>query len=162
MGRKSTLLAAGIGLFALVASACSIDIERNADGSLQVDAVVSEASLAAELERDQHNESVVVDIQDGYIAVDVDHIDPRDGRHDVAFRADVAAVDGGLEVVVSDATYDGFTIPESFVADWNAELAEALERASRRHPDASLVSVTTGSDELAMQWRIETPESKGS
>lgn len=162
MGRKSALVAAGIGLFALVASACSIDIERNADGSLQVEGVISEASLAAELERDQHNENVAVDIRNGYLAVDVDRIDPRDGRHDVSFRADVAAVDGGLQVVVSEATYDGFTIPESFVADWNAELADALERASRRHPDASLVSVTVGGDELAMEWRIETPESKGS
>lgn len=162
MGRKSTLLAAGIGLFALVASACSIDVERNADGSLRVDAVVSESSLAAELERDPHNENVVVDVMDGFILVEADRIDARNRQIDVAFRADVSAEGGGLAVVVSDATFDGFSIPQSFVAEWNEALAAALERASRRHPDATLVAVSVGGDELAMKWRIETPESRGS
>ncbi len=163
MGRKKTLLVAvGIGLFALVAAACSIDVERNADGSLQVEAVVTEASLAAELERDALNEAVTVDIRDGYIQAEVDRLDPQGGSNAVAFRADVGVADEHLSVEVSEATIDGFPIPESFVDAWNGELARALERAGRRHPDASLVSVATAGDELTMEWRIETSESQGS
>ncbi len=162
MGKRTTILTAvAIAAFALVASACSIDIERNADGSLQVDAVVTEASLAAELERDPLNENVVIDIQDGFITAEADRIDPNGGSNAVSFRVDVGVADGGLTVVVSDATIDGFAIPQALVEHWNGDLARALERASRRHPDASLVSVSVGGDELTMEWRLDTPESKG-
>jgi hypothetical protein len=160
MGKRTILTAVGIAAFALVASACSIDIERNADGSLQVDGVITESSLAAELERDPLNQSVAVDIQEGFVLVEADRVDPAGGSNAVAFRVDVGVADGHLDVVVSEATFDGFPIPEPLVEHWNGDLARALERAGNRHPDATLLSVDVGGDELAFEWRIETPESR--
>lgn len=162
MGTRSILTAAGIAAFALIVGACSIDVERNADGSLQVDAVITEASLAAELENDPFNENVTVDITDGYLLATVDRIDASGEADAVAFRADLGVADGHLTVIVSEATFDGFPIPETFVERWNAELARAIERAARQHPDAELISVELAGDELSMEWRIETPESTGS
>ena len=162
MGKRSILTAVGIAALALVASACSIDVERNADGSLQVDAVVTEQSMAAELERDPFNENVVVDIADGYLTASADRKGLGGNTNFVSFRADLSVAGETLTVSVSEATFDGFPIPESIVAQWNDDLARAIERAARQHPDAELVSVTLANDELAMEWRIETPESKGS
>ncbi len=162
MGKRSIFMAVGLATVALVVSACSIDVERNADGSLQVDTVITEQSLAAELERDPQNDNVSVDILDGYIVATADHTGIEGDTHAVSFRADVGVEDGTLTVQVSEVTFDGFPIPQSFVDQWNAELARAIERAARQHPDASLLSVSLSGDELAMEWRIETPESKGS
>lgn len=160
MGKRTILTTVGIAAFALVASACSIDIERNTDGSLQVDGAITEAGLAAELERDPLNENVTVDIQDGFVLVGADRLDPAGGTNAVAFRVEVGVDAGHLDVAVSDATFDGFPIPEPFVEHWNRDLARALERASERHPDATLLSVDVGGGELAFEWRIETPESR--
>ena len=162
MGKRSILTAVGIAALALVASACSIDVERNADGSLNVDTVITEQSMAAELERDPRNENVVVDIVDGYIVASADHTGPGGRSNEVSFRADLGVANDRLTATVSEATFDGFPIPDSFVEQWNENLARAIERLAAQHPDASLVSVSLGDDELAMQWRIETPESKGS
>ena len=162
MRKRSILTAVGIAALALVASACSIDIERNADGSLQVDGVITEQSLAAELERDPKNENVTVDILDGYFVVAADHTEFDGSTHAIAFRADLGVADGTLTVEISEATWDDFPIPQSFVDQFNAELARAIERAARQHPDATLIAVSVGGDEVAMEWRIETPESRGS
>ena len=37
-------LVAGLAAFGLIAGACQLDVERNADGSLQIEAVISEAA----------------------------------------------------------------------------------------------------------------------
>lgn len=120
----------------------------------------TESSLAAELERDPLNENVVVDVQEGYVLVEVDRLDAAGSANAVAFRVDVGVADGHLDVAVSKATFDEFPISEPMVEHWNRDLARALERASSRHPDATLVSVAVGGDERAFEWRIETPESR--
>ena len=48
MGKRTILTAVGIAAFALVASACSIDIERNAYGR-QLHSTVSQIAVTAEL-----------------------------------------------------------------------------------------------------------------
>ena len=161
MGKRSILTAVGIAALALVASACSIDVERNADGSLNVDTVITEQSMTTELERDPCNENVVVDIADGYIVASADRLGRGGSTNTISFRADLGVAGDRLTASVSEATFDGFPIPESLVEQWNEDLARAIERLAGQHPDASLVSVSIGDDELAMQWRIETPESKG-
>lgn len=162
MNKRSILMAVGIAAVALLASACSIDVERNADGSLQVEGVITEADLAAELERDPQNENVSVDVGDGYMFVTADHTELDGSTHAISFRADLGVAENTLTVEVSEATWDEFPIPQPFVDQFNAELARAIERAARQHPDAALLSVDLSGDELAMEWRIETPESKGS
>lgn len=162
MNTKSMSIAVGVAAVALLAGACSIDVERNADGSLQVDAVISEESLATELERDPQNENVVVDIRTGFLLVTTDRTDVRGVTSAVAFRADLGVSDDHLTVTVSDATFDGFPIPDSLVEQWNEGLATAIERAARRHPDASLQAVDLAGDELALEWRVDTPASKDS
>ncbi len=162
MNTKSMSMAVGVAAVALLASACSIDVARNADGSLQVDAVISEESLAGELERDPQNENVTVDIRDGFVLVTADRTDVRGVTGAVAFRADLGVADDHLTVTVSDAQFDGFPIPDTVVARWNEGLANAIERAARRHPDAALLAVDLAGDELALEWRVETPDSKSS
>jgi hypothetical protein len=160
MGKAKIALAASVAALALFASACSIDVERNADGSLGVAAVMTEESLETEIERDPQNESVELEITDGYVLAEVARIE-RDGRRAlVTFRADIGLQDGDLVVAVSDAEYDGFPIPQSFVQVWNEELARALRTAANQHPDAALLSITVDDGQIATEWRLETPESQ--
>lgn len=161
MGTRKIMLAGSLAGFALLASACSLDVERNADGSLGVDAVMTEASIEAEIERNPQNETATVDIADGAMVVQVDRIERNGTEATVTFRADIGLRDGELVVAVSDAEYDGFAIPQSLVDVWNAELAQAIERASNRHPDASLVSITLDDGQIVSEWRLETPDSRG-
>ena len=160
MQRRKIMLAVSVAAVALLAGACSIDVERNADGSLAVSAVMTEQSIQQELEQDPQNDNVVVDIVDGYILVEADRTERNGTTAAVSFRADIALENDDLVVEVSDATYDGFSIPQSFVDLWNDGLAQALRRAANQHPDASLLSVELANDEMATEWRLETPDSR--
>jgi hypothetical protein len=49
----------------------------------------------------------------------------------------------------------------AYVSVWNERLANRLENAGRRNPDATLQSVTVTSDAVEFVWRIETARSRG-
>lgn len=154
-----TILAAG-----LLAGACTIDVERNEDGSLQVETTITETSLESEIEaaiNDPHVRSISIDLRNDYILVDAAR-DREDGYGTVSlsFRVDLFVEDGHLRAAVSEATLDGEPAADELVARWNDRLATRLERAGRRHPNATLVDVTITGNKLLMEWHVETPRSR--
>ena len=44
--KNRMLLATGLAALGLFAGACQLDVERNADGSLQIEAIIAEADIA--------------------------------------------------------------------------------------------------------------------
>ncbi len=162
MNGRKLLLATAIAGTALIAGACSIDVERNPDGSFQATGTLTEASLAAEMERDARNESVELDFAAGGVIVAA--VERRDDLgaqvNTVEFTAQVGAVGGDLTVQVTEATFDGFPIPQRWLEQWNEELARGLRQAANEHPDATLETISVVGDSMVFEWRLETDESR--
>lgn len=150
--------------FAVLAGACSIDVERNADGSLQIETVLTEESLANEIARgvdDPNVETMDVDMKDGYALVDITaKRENGPGIDNISFRVDMFVVDGHLGVNVTEAVWNDISIPQELTDIWNEELARELEEGAKEDPDSTLVAVSLSEDALTMEFRHETEESK--
>ncbi len=155
-----------VAAFALVLGACSIDVERNADGSLQIETVLTEDSLANEIAKgidDPDVESMTVDMKNGYALVEVIGKSDRafgEGKDTISFRVDLFVEDGHLGVDITDAVWNDIDIPQELVDLWNEELAKEIEADAKEDPDSTLVAVSLTEDALTMEFRVETDESK--
>jgi len=164
---KNRMLLAGLlAAFSLLATACQLDVERNADGSLQIEAIIAEADIASEIglgiADDPNAESVTVDLKDGYALVEaVGKNDFGTRTETVSFRLELFVVDGHLGATVTDAVWNGIDIPDELVEMWNEELAWELEQSAKEDPDSTLSAVDITEDELRFEFRLETPRSKG-
>ncbi|MEZ5174706.1 MAG: hypothetical protein R2823_00655 [Acidimicrobiia bacterium] len=160
---KKALVAALVGL-AVIASACSIDVEANPDGSLTVTSHIEEARFQAALDAmvdDPAVEQLEVEFFDGYVTVSGTGPDEFTGEiATIEFRADLGVEDGHLAVDISDATYNGNEVPRWMVAIWNESLARSLEREGRKDPDSTLTTVEVTDDDITMVWHVETEASK--
>lgn len=166
---KSKKLSITLGLLIVMVmamSACSVEVERNTDGSLKVESSMTEASLQAELEAaiaDSQMQDFVADMRDGYITVTATRQRPgSDQTDDVSFRLDLGVADGHLTATISEFKLNGLPVNEERVTTWNERIADKLERAGQSNANSSLQSVTIGQDTLTMVWRIETARSRGS
>ena len=159
-----TILLVAVAAFALLAGACSIDVERNDDGSLQIETVLTEDSLAAELAKgidDPNVQSMTVDMKDGYAVVEMEALSEwGDGLDEVSFKVEMFVVDGRLGVNVTDAVWNDIEIPQELTNIWNEELAKELEEGAKEDPDSTLVAVELTENDLTMEFRLETDESK--
>jgi len=153
-----------VAAFALLAGACSIDVERNDDGSLQIETVLTEESLATELAKgmdDPNVESMTVDMKDGYALVEMEALSEwGDGLDEVSFKVEMFVVDGHLGVNVTEAVWNDIEIPQELTDIWNEELAKELEEGAKEDPDSTLVAVELTENDLTMEFRLETDESK--
>ncbi len=153
-----------VAAFALVAGACSIDVERNDDGSLEVETVLTEQSVANEISKgvdDPQVNFLTIDMKPGYALVDMERVrDSGFGLDAISFRLDLRVEDGHLAADVTEAVWNDIPIPQDLVDIWNEELAAQLEAEGKEDPDSTLVAVTLSEDALTMQWHIETDESK--
>ncbi len=161
MGTKKMLLVTALTALAVAASACTIDVERNSDGSLQISSLMTADSLAAEFERDPRNDRVTVEIQDGFMLVDAAGTERNGDEFIASFRVDLGLSGDVLTVDISDAVYNGWTIPADVVQRWEDAIAAELTKAARDNPNATLVSVIADGGQIAMEWRIDTRESRG-
>ena len=161
MRSTKVMMVAILAALALFTSACSIDIERNADGSLQIDGQVTADSLAAEFERDPKNNSVDVAINDGVLWIDVEGVD-ENGEYVANLRVELRADDGVLVVDITEAFYNGWTVPEGIRTAFNDAIAREIRKAVADNPDATLVSLVADDGKIVTEWRIETEDSKGS
>lgn len=160
MRSTKVLMVAVLTALALVASACSIDVERNDDGSLRIDGEMTAESLAAELERDPNNNSVDVAINDGVMLIDAEGVD-ENGDYVANLRVELAAADGALLVDITEAFYNGWTVPEGIRDAFNKAIAKEIKKAVKQNPDATLVSLVADDGRIVTEWRIETEASKG-
>ena len=156
--RKTLMLGAMLGL-ALLLSACSLDIERNTDGSLQVVGEVTAESLAAEFERDPENDSVTVKIDDGVMWVDVEGTD-ENGDVIANLRVELGSSNGAPTVDITEAFYNGWTVPDEITDMYNEAIEKEITKAVQDNPDATLVSLTADDGKIVTEWRIETQDSK--
>ncbi len=154
-----------VAAFALLAGACSIDVERNDDGSLQIKTVLTEESLASEIAKgidDPNVNFMKVDMKNGYALVEIEaERESGFGVDNISFRVDMFVDDGHLGVNVTEAVWNEIPIPQDLVDIWNEELAAQLEADAKEDPDSTLVAVELTEDALTMEFRHETEESKG-
>lgn len=159
------LLIATLVAIALVASACSIDVEANPDGSLTVTSHIEEQRLQQTLDQtidDPNVEDLTIEFFDGYVMVEGTGLDKNTGKvATTEFRAELSVLDGHLEVEISEALYNGNEIPQWIVEVWNESLARNLEREGRKNPDSTLTSVEVTDTDITMEWHVETEASKG-
>ncbi len=143
-------------------SACSIDVERNDDGSLTATSTMSEASLSEEMAiaLDQL-ENVSVDLHGGAMTITGDRPRPDGSQTDhVSLRVDLGNDGGQLTATISELTVNGQPAPDDRLAQMNDRIAERLERRAANHPNRTLESVTVADSDLTLVWRVETPQSK--
>ncbi|MCD6287224.1 MAG: hypothetical protein J7M39_15050 [Anaerolineae bacterium] len=156
----------GLATIALLMSSCSVDIDRNRDGSLSVTGRMSAESLQDEITaaiKDPLVEELSVELRDSYILVSGDRRrttgDEIDALH---FRLDLGVEDGRLAVAVSDAEIYNRPTDEGRVALLNKRLANNLTRAAQRHPNSTLTSVQITRGGVVMTWHVESARSLGS
>ncbi len=154
-----------VAAFALFAGACSIDVARNDDGSLNIETVLTEESLANELAKGIDDPNVIsmsVDMKDGYALVDMEaKREFGSGTDTVSFKVEMFVVDGHLGVDVTEAVWNDIPIPQELTDLWNEELAAQLEKDAKKDPDSTLVAVELTETDLRMEFHVETDESKG-
>ena len=166
MHRRTRTTLLGLLLLAvLAASACTIHIERNADGSLRAETLMSEESVQREIDlalADPLIQELVADLHDGYIGVSA--VRKRlsgDETDELTFRLTLGVEDGHLSATISDARLNDVPIDEDIVSIWNERIARNLEKGGQRNPNSALQSVTVDEDAVTMVWRIETKQSRG-
>ena len=160
MRSTKVLMVAVLTALALLASACSIDVERNDDGSLRIDGEITAESLAAEFERDPENNSVDVAVNNGVMLIDVAGVD-ENGDYVANLRVELSADDGTLVVDITEAFYNGWTVPDKIRDEFNKAIAKEIRKAVQENPDAALVSLVADDGKIVTQWRVETEDSKG-
>jgi hypothetical protein len=148
-----------VAALALVASACSIDIERNADGSLQVVGEVTAESMATEFERDPENDSVEVTIDDGVMWLDIEGTD-ENGEYIANLRVELGVVDGAPAVDITEAFYNGWTVPDDITDEFNKAIEKEIRKAVQQNRDARLISLTADDGTIVTEWRVDTQDSK--
>lgn len=165
MFKNRMLLIGLVVALGLVASACKIDVERNPDGSYQVEAIISEADIATEIgfAEDPDFETLVIDLEDGYALFEASgpNDDDRTRTDEVSFRMELFVVDGHLGAQVSDATWNGIEIPQVFIDEWNEELAEDLEKAAKKDKNSTLVDVEITDDDVRFEFRVDDKHDNG-
>ena len=162
--KNRMFLASGLAVLGLLAGACQLDVERNTDGSFQIEAVISEADIATEIAHgmaaDEGN--VTVDLRNGYALITAEGPTEEDPYlEEASFRMELFVVDGHLGAEVSDAKWNDIDIPQAMVEVWNEELAKELEEGAKEDPDSTLAAVEIKNKELRFEFRLETEQSKG-
>jgi hypothetical protein len=145
--------------FALLASACSVDIERNADGSLQLAGEVTAESMATEFERDPKNDAVDVTIDDGVMWLDIEGTD-ENGEYVANLRVELGVEDGAPAVDITEAFYNGWTVPDEIRDEFNQAIEKEIRKAVKQNPDAQLLLLTADDGRIVTEWRIETKDSR--
>jgi hypothetical protein len=166
MNKKHTyILVLLLTLGAMLVSACSINVDRNPDGSLRLDVNLPESTIqeeiAAALDDPLINE-VRVDLKQGYISVEAERRRVFGDEIDLlSFRLDLGIADGHLTAAISEAKVNDQPFDQAVVAVWNERIAKKLEDAGKRNPDATLQSLSIDDTALHFTWRVETARSKG-
>jgi hypothetical protein len=159
MKKNRMMLVGLVAALGLIASACQIDVERNADGSLQVEAIITEADIATELgfAENPDFETLGIDLRDGYALFDATgpNDDDPSQTDEVSFRMELSVVDGHLGATVSDAVWNGIDVPQLFIDEWNEEIARDLERSAKKDKDSTLVDVEITDDQVRFEFRVD-------
>jgi len=151
-------------LLAFGAVGCQIGLTRNSDGSLRVEASISQEALAREVRSaiaDPLVEEVQVTLESGYARIHLTRRRAAGSRTDeLSFRLDLGTADGHLTAQLSDVVVNGYQPTDSLLSTWNSRIAANLERAAGRTPNSQLQSVDVSDSGVQMVWRVETARSR--
>jgi hypothetical protein len=138
-------------------SACSMNVERNADGSLNVASVMTEESVQAELQAalSDSMQDLTVDLHNGYLTATGER-----EQNTVSFRLDLGVADGGLTATISDLQINGRDGRDEVIERWNESIANRLERVASRRANSTLTGVSITENDVTFTWRVETPRSR--
>ena len=161
---KRIMMLVAVAAFALVAGACSIDVELNDDGSLQIETVLTEETVQEQFTKgidDPLVTALTVDMKPGYALVDMERTaESGRGTDTVSFKVELFVDNGHLGVNITNAVWNEIDIPQELVDIWNQELAIELEEEAKEDPDSTLVAVEFTETALNMEFHIETEDSK--
>lgn len=149
-----------------LASACTVNVERNDDGSLTATVIMAEEDLEEEIElalgdKNTQLRDVTVDLKDGYAQVTLERERVEgDEVDEIAFRMDLGVEDGHLDVTISEVLVNGEPRSGDQVDKWSERIANRLEKLGSKGKRRTLESVTVDEDSLTMVWRIETRHSQ--
>lgn len=152
---RSKLMVGALVALAVFASACSIDIERNADGSLKVDSVLTADSFEAELERDPLNNDTEISIQNGVMTMTVDGLEETGEEYVATLIVDLGVRNGRLLVDITEADYNGYEVPGWIVDAYNEAIERAIRVGAEDDPNTTLVSLVADNDQILTEWRVE-------
>ncbi len=165
MNRKPFVVLLTLAFLVIGLSACTIEVARNADGSLAVETTMPEASFESELALALENtnlQNLDVDLQDGFITVSGERPREHSGEIDtLTFRIDLGVSEGQLTATISDVQVNGEPVEGDPVERWNERIAARIARAVQRRPNSELQLVSVGGDVVTMSWRVETARSRG-
>ena len=138
-------------------SACSIDVERNADGSLNVASVMTEESVQTELQAALSGsvQDLTADLHNGYLTVTGE----REGNT-VSFRLELSVSEGDLTATISDLQINDRATRDEVAERWNEAIANRLERVASRRANSTLTGIAITENDIAFTWRVETPRSR--
>ena len=168
MIKKRAALTFIAALLVLATLACALSFNRNPDGSLGVETVLTEEMIQESLNNSSaqwggDNEDIKLsnldaDLRDGYIFVVGDLQYVEGGAVDqLSFRLDLYAENGQLVVLMSDVQVENYSVDPLLVNEWNQKISDELTDASQQTPNASLDSVTVAEDGVTFLWRVSNP-----
>jgi hypothetical protein len=153
-----------IFLLTVALSGCGLNINRNADGSLNVEARMTEADLQSEISAaiaDPLLRNFAIDVQEGHIRVSAERKRLNSEQTDrLSFRLTLSVSEGRLAAMISEAQINDQPVDPERVALWNERIANRLAGAAQRRPDRTLQTVTVGGEVVTLAWRIETARSR--
>ena len=162
--KKSVVISSLVLMMVLWTTACNVNIDRNADGSLNVEANLTEETIQSELKAaiaDPLIEDFSADLRDSYILVSAQRRRLSGDKTDsLGFRLDLGVNNGHLTAAISEAQINGMTIEEERLKLWNERIANRLARAGQRNPNSTLQTVAVTEDSVTMAWRVETGRSR--
>ena len=163
-GAKLCTVLSLLVMLGLAASACGVNVERNPDGSLTLEASIPADRLQAEINAaiaDPLMRDLTVDLRQGYVFVSAERERLNSDTTDtLTFRLDLGVRDGHLTATISRTQLNGRAVEEARVAVWNERIGTRLERAGKRNANSALQSVSVDLDGMTMIWRIETQRSR--
>lgn len=151
----------------LLLSACSINLERNDDGSLTATTNITGEELEQEVESAlSYNESQIKNVdltlQEGYIDVVMERERAATGEIDtITYTMELGVVDGGLVATISDVLVNGQPAAEENVERWSQRIANRLTNYQNNHENRTLESVAVSPANVTMVWHVETRRSQG-
>jgi N-acetylglutamate synthase/N-acetylornithine aminotransferase len=151
-------------LLLVVLTGCSVDIDRNPDGSLRLETSMTEQAIQTEIKlalADPRISNLSVDLENGYIQVNGEYKRQNgSGTDALSFRISLGVSDGRLTAAISNAKLNAIPIEEERVSLWNERLAEGFSKAGQKNENSTLQDVTISGEAVTMVWRVETERSQ--
>jgi hypothetical protein len=143
----------------LLLNACQRNITRNGNGSVEVEASITQQELQEAIDSsiaDPLIKELSASLQSGYILVSGtrERLNDSSKTDTFSFRLDLGVSKGELTATISDVQFDGFTIEQNRVNLWNTTIANRIAILGKKSPNSTLKSVTVTPSEVTMVWTV--------